>query len=101
MDNYPQPRPVLYGTNWEEDTPQTQTAPVRIGPPRYPPAPPLAGDAPEPFDEGSPRNFIHMRKRGKWVARVLELLYKILRKTRRERPAEYMVYKMEDRQRQR
>jgi len=50
MDYYPQPRPVLYGTTEEESPPPTQTAPVRIGPPRYPPAPPLAGDAPDPFN---------------------------------------------------
>ncbi len=49
MDYYSQPRPVLYGVNEEESPPQTQTAPVRSGPPRYPPAPPLAGDAPDPF----------------------------------------------------
>ncbi|MEO5951167.1 MAG: hypothetical protein ABIQ44_01745 [Chloroflexia bacterium] len=48
MDEYPQPRPVLYGT-WEDEAPaQTLTLPVRSGPPRYPPAPPMAGDAPEP-----------------------------------------------------
>src|SRR5262245_35343983 len=50
VDYYPQPRPVLYGTSVAEAPPQTQTAPVRIGPPRYPPAPPLAGDAPDRFD---------------------------------------------------
>ena len=44
MDYYPQPRPVLYGTSAEDAPPQTQTAPVRVGPPRWPPAPPLAGD---------------------------------------------------------
>jgi hypothetical protein len=49
MDYYPQPRPVLYGTAAEEAPPRTQTAPVRIGPPRYPPAPPSTGYAPEPF----------------------------------------------------
>ena len=53
MDYYPQPRPVLYGTRGEEAPPQTQTAPVRTGPPRYPPAPPLAGDAPGPSDQPS------------------------------------------------
>jgi hypothetical protein len=50
MEYYPQPRPVLYGTSAEETPPQTQTAPVRIGPPRYPPAPPSTGYAPEPHD---------------------------------------------------
>ncbi len=50
MDNYPQPRPVLYGTLAAEDRPRTQTAPVRTGPPRWPPAPPHAGFAPEPGD---------------------------------------------------
>ncbi len=50
MDEYPQPRPVLYGT-WEDEPPaRTLTMPVRSGPPRYPPAPPLAGDAPDPFE---------------------------------------------------
>ncbi|HET9493762.1 MAG TPA: hypothetical protein VFR15_05990 [Chloroflexia bacterium] len=49
MDYYPQPRPVLYGTSAKEAPPRTQTAPVRIGPPRYPPAPPSTGYAPEPF----------------------------------------------------
>jgi hypothetical protein len=52
MDYYPQPRPALYGTAAEEAPPRTQTAPVRIGPPRYPPAPPSTGYAPEP----SPHN---------------------------------------------
>jgi hypothetical protein len=50
MDNYPQPRPVLYGTLAEEALPRTQTAPVRTGPPRWPPAPPGAAFAPEPGD---------------------------------------------------
>jgi hypothetical protein len=53
MDYYPQPRPVLYGTSGDEPLPQTQTTPVRMGPPRWPPAPPLAGWAPEPDDWGS------------------------------------------------
>src|SRR4051794_23110179 len=56
MDYYPQPRPVMYGTTNDETPAQTQTAPVRIGPPRYPPAPPLGGDAPFPF--GRPPAFI-------------------------------------------
>ncbi len=56
MDYYPQPRPVLFGASNEESGPQTQTAPIRIGPPRYPPAPPLAGDAPEPFDNSNGRS---------------------------------------------
>jgi hypothetical protein len=49
MDHYPQPRPVLYGTSAEEAPPQTQTQPVREGPPRWPPAPPFAefGDNPD------------------------------------------------------
>src|SRR4029079_11049028 len=50
MDHYTQPRPALYGTEHDEPALQTQTGPVRAGPPRYPPAPPLAGDAPEPFE---------------------------------------------------
>src|SRR5437762_11291134 len=50
MDHYPQPRPILYGTSGEQTPPQTQTGPVRTGPPRFPPAPPAAGDAPDPFD---------------------------------------------------
>jgi hypothetical protein len=50
MDYYPQPRPVLYGASAEEPPPQTQIAPVRTGPPRWPPAPPLADFAPEPDD---------------------------------------------------
>src|SRR4051812_148169 len=54
MDYYPQPRPVLYGTSAEDAPPQTQTAPGRVGPPRWPPAPPYAdfGDNP---DESSGR----------------------------------------------
>ncbi len=52
MDHYPQPRPVLYGTHDEETPAQTQTAPVVTGPPRYPPAPPWAGEADGP---GEPR----------------------------------------------
>jgi hypothetical protein len=48
MDYYPQPRPPLYGTSAEKPPPKTQTAPVRIGPPRYPPAPPSTGYMPEP-----------------------------------------------------
>ncbi len=48
MDYYPQPRPPLYGTSAEKPPPETQIAPVRIGPPRYPPAPPSTGYAPEP-----------------------------------------------------
>ena len=56
MDYYPQPRPVLYGTSNEESEAQTQTAPIRVVPPRYPPAPPLAGDAPEPFGNGHRRS---------------------------------------------
>lgn len=55
MDYYPQPRPVLYGTTAEEAPPQTQTAPVRTGPPRYPPAPPSTGYAPEPFPHNGAR----------------------------------------------
>ena len=55
MDYYPQPRPVLYGSTVEERGAQTQTAPIRVGPPRYPPAPPLAGDAPEPFGNANRR----------------------------------------------
>jgi hypothetical protein len=50
VDNYPQPRPVLYGTSAEDATPQTQTTPVRTGPPRWPPAPPFAEFAPDPSD---------------------------------------------------
>lgn len=52
VEYYPQPRPVLYGRSQEKSPPQTQTLPVRSGPPRYPPAPPLAGDAPDPFERG-------------------------------------------------
>ena len=56
MDYYPQPRPVLYGSTVEESGAQTQPAPIRVGPPRYPPAPPLAGDAPEPFGNANRRS---------------------------------------------
>ena len=56
MDYYPHPRPVLYGTTVEESSAQTQTAPIRVGPPRYPPAPPLAGDFPEPFGNSNRRS---------------------------------------------
>src|SRR3982750_109040 len=73
MDHYPQPRPVLYGTSWEEAPPQTQTAPVRTGPPRYPPAPPLAGDAPDPYYP-PPRTLTNDYDRG---AMALALLYAI------------------------
>jgi hypothetical protein len=73
MDYYPQPRPVLYGTSGEEAPPQTQTAPVRTGPPRYPPAPPLAGDAPEPFPQPT-RTFMTVHER---AAIPLALLYAI------------------------
>jgi hypothetical protein len=59
MDYYPQPRPVLYGTSAVETPAQTLTKPVRTGPPRYPPAPPLAGDAPEPFDPPPMRLMSH------------------------------------------
>jgi hypothetical protein len=71
MDYYPQPRPVLYGTSGEETPPQTQTAPVRTGPPRYPPAPPLAGEAPDPFYR-PPRTLTNVFECG---ALVLALLY--------------------------
>jgi hypothetical protein len=54
VDYYPQPRPVMYGTSDTEAAVQTQTAPVRTGPPRYPPAPPLAGEAPDPFNRPRP-----------------------------------------------
>jgi hypothetical protein len=47
-DYFPQPRPVLYLNTEEEVRAETETKPVRTGPPRYPPAPPLAGDAPDP-----------------------------------------------------
>jgi len=57
MDYYPQPRPVLYGTRADEPPPRTQIAPVRTGPPRWPPAPPLADFAPEPGDD----NWWHSR----------------------------------------
>ena len=56
MDYFPQPRPVLYGTSADEPLPQTQTKPVLTGPPRWPPAPPLAGFAPEPGDGNSNRS---------------------------------------------
>jgi len=56
MDYYPQPRPVLYGTSADEPPTLTQTAPVRQGPPRWPPAPPLADFAPEPGD-GRPKRY--------------------------------------------
>src|SRR5689334_2022425 len=56
MEYYPQPRPVMYGTAHEEAPPQTEIAPVRTGPPRYPPAPPLAGDAPFPYEP--PREYL-------------------------------------------
>lgn len=50
VDEYPQPRPVAY-CNWDDEPKaQTLTLPVRSGPPRYPPAPPMAGDSPDPFD---------------------------------------------------
>jgi hypothetical protein len=55
MEYFPQPRPVLYGTAAEESPPRTQTAPVRIGPPRYPPAPPSTGYAPEPLPHNGAR----------------------------------------------
>lgn len=54
MDYYPQPRPVLYGTSDTEVAVQTQTAPVRTGPPRYPPAPPTTEEAPDPFNRPPP-----------------------------------------------
>src|SRR5947209_3071627 len=71
MDHYPQPRPILYGTSGEETPAQTQTAPVRTGPPRYPPAPPLAGDAPDPFGR-QPGRLINYHKR---AVMLLALLY--------------------------
>jgi hypothetical protein len=74
MDYYPQPRPVLYGTSAEETPAQTLTAPVRIGPPRYPPAPPMAGDAPDPFDPPPMRLMSHKDRVTVSLA-VLAVLY--------------------------
>jgi hypothetical protein len=48
MEFYPQPRPALYGTRGDESELPTQTGPTLVGPPNYPPAPPFAGDAPDP-----------------------------------------------------
>lgn len=48
MDVYSQPRLALYGTSGDESGLPTQTGPILTGPPSYPPAPPLAGDAPDP-----------------------------------------------------
>ena len=73
MDYYPQPRPVLYGTRGDEPPAQTQTAPVRTGPPHYPPAPPLAGDAPDPFR--NPRSKMVAERLG--VPIGLALLYAV------------------------
>src|ERR1700704_4678019 len=76
MDYYPQPRPVLYGTSVEETPAQTLTKPVRIGPPRYPPAPPLAGDAPDPFDP-PPVQLMSHKDRVTVPLAVLAVLYVI------------------------
>src|SRR5437588_2827536 len=74
MDYYPQPRPVLYGTSEEARAPQTLTDPVRIGPPCYPPAPPFAGDAPEPFNTPSGLNHYQITRRMP-LAIPLSILY--------------------------
>src|SRR5690348_7924059 len=75
MDHYPQPRPALYGTSREETPAQTLTKPVRSGPPRYPPAPPLAGDAPGPFDP--PPLAVSRRSHYDPVSVLLAILYAI------------------------
>jgi hypothetical protein len=74
MDYYPQPRPVLYGTRGDDAPPQTQTAPVRTGPPRFPPAPPQAGDAPDPFDRFRGTFASDYIEQPRWGAKLLALL---------------------------
>ena len=79
MDDYPQPRPVMYGTSEEDAPPQTQTAPVRAGPPRWPPAPPMAGDWDGGSDDNSMRhNYMPAAARSRLVVRgrfVVAALY--------------------------
>lgn len=76
MDYYPQPRPVIYcNCEEEESSPPTQTWPVRSGPPRYPPAPPLAGDAPDPYDgSGSGRSGTIAGPRAPGLQLIISLL---------------------------
>jgi hypothetical protein len=49
MDYYPQPRPPVYGTRYDEPSPTTQNKPVRVGPPNLLPEPNGFDGKPRPF----------------------------------------------------